>query len=399
MVTGAENRLLAALSETDQVALLSDLVSVPSAVGEEGPLAVRIASKLQEFGFDVELQTVKGARKNVIGQYRFSSPGPHLMFNGHLDTVPVSGPWSTDPHVATIKEDRLYGLGALDMKGGIAAALTVCAAAVASKAFRAGTLSFSGVIDEEAYSDGARALLERGLDDVDAIVIGEPFSGQKDNPIPVLTPGKVLYRLTTRGRAAHGFLPREGVNAVEDASRIVAALDRLHQDEHPTLGRGPVSTLKMHGGYEQYSVVVPAYCEVVVSRMIVPGETREQCRKDMENLISELGLESQVTVELVPPYYAPMEIDPSSHLFEAFADAFRAETGERPVYAPFPTITDASVFYGSGRIPTLLFGPAGGGFHQVDEFVDLRSLTSCARTYARLAARVLGTQFKSGKAH
>jgi len=394
-----EQQLLETLASGDTVALLSKLVAVPSLVGHEGPLADVIGEFLEGIGFEVRIQGVDGSRKNILGTLRYAAPGPCLMFNGHLDTVAPTDGWTMDPYCATRREDRLYGLGALDMKGGIAAALAALEAIVRSKLPLRGTLMFSGVIDEEGYSDGARALLDAGLDGVDAVIIGEPCAGTRENPVPVLTPGKVLYRLTVQGVQAHGFRPQDGVNALEEAARVIASLDRLRQTQHETLGKGPVSTLKLSGGYEEYAVVVPDHCEAIISRMIAPGETSEGCRQDLEELIDSLHLAAETTVEMIPPYYAPLETNTDHDLFRAFEGAYRDEHGRAPTYGPSVIITDASVFDGLGGIPTLVCGPAGGGIHQADEYVDLASLAACARTYARTAARFLGPDTDRAPAH
>ncbi len=384
-----ERQILAALDSIDTTALLRELIAIPSAVGNEGQLAKVIGEMLRVDGFDVRYQDVEGARRNVIGTFRFPRSGPCLMFNGHLDTVAPATDWKGDPLTAEVHNGRLHGLGALDMKGGIASSLTACKALISSGIPFRGSIMFSGVIDEEGYSSGARALVEQGLDAVDGIIIGEPCAGTKANPIPALTPGKVLYRLTVEGVQAHGFMPQEGVNAVEEAARIIAALDQLPQLEHPKLGNGPVSTLKITGGYEEYAVVVPDRCEAIISRMIVPGETSKGCKADLEALIASLKLDARATVEMVPPYYAPLETDRSAKLFRVFEEVYADEYDRPPTYGTSVVITDASVFSGLGGIPTLVFGPSGGSIHQANEYVDLASLAACTKTYALTAVRFL----------
>jgi acetylornithine deacetylase/succinyl-diaminopimelate desuccinylase-like protein len=123
--------------------------------------------------------------------------------------------------------------------------------------------------------------------------------------------------------------------------------------------------------------------------MIVPGESCESAKQDLEALIAGLDLDAEADVELVPPYYPPLETDRSARLFQVFDEVFRDEVGIDPVYGPSTIITDASVFGGEGRIPTLVFGPTGGGIHQANEYVDPDSLDRCARIYTRTALRLL----------
>lgn len=384
-----ERRILDALAGLDTIALLKRLVAVPSISGNEGELARVVGDLLRHAGCDVTFQTVEGSRCNVIGTYRFPVAGPTLMFNGHLDTVTVARGWRTDPYVATERDGCLFGLGALDMKAGIAASITAARALIAEGEGLRGTLLVTGVVDEEGYSSGARSLLTAGLSDVDAIILGEPYYGTTESPVPVLTPGKVLYRVTVKGRSAHGFLPREGVNAIDDAARIILSLPRLRRTDHPQLGIGPVCTLKVAGGYEEYAVVVPETCEAIISRMTVPGESSAQCLEDAEDLIDSLDLDSDVLVEVIPPFYEPVEADPVGPVYDDFRRAYQDELGRSPIFGHMTTITDASIFQSLAGIPTIVFGPDGGGIHQADEFVTAASVEACARIYARTAARFL----------
>ena len=220
-------------------------------------------------------------------------------------------------------------------------------------------------------------------------MIGEPCGSSSEFPIPTITAGKVLYRLTVEGKQAHGFMPSAGINAAEEMAVIISSLAGLHQLEHEVLGTGPICTLKISGGYEQYAVVVPEHCEAIISRMIVPGEDSGSCKADLEALVCSLDLAAEVTVEVIPPYYVPLQTNTSHRLFTLFDDVHRKEYGCDPCYGPSMVITDASVFCGEGGLPTLVFGPSGGAIHQANEFVDLGSLESCTRAYALTAARFL----------
>ena len=384
-----QEQVLSSLDLGNMVHVLEELIAMPSPVGHEEGMAELLGNILQRDGFDVEYQAVEGSRKNVVATYRFSTPGPCLMFNGHLDTVAPREDWDGDPYMPVSRNGRMVGLGAVDMKGGIAASIVALRALIHSGTPLCGTIMFSGVIDEEGYSKGGHALLEHGLDEVDAIIIGEPCSGTEANPVPVLVAGKVLYRLAMQGIQAHGFMPQDGVNAIEEMAVALSSLDSLHQVEYPGLGIGPISTLKIDGGYKEYAVVVPDHCEAIISRMIVPGETSETCKQDMENLMESLKLDAAFRVDMIPPYYAPLETDPSTGVFRIFADAYEREHDKAPVLGPSVIITDASVFCGLGGIPTLVYGPTGGGIHQANEYVDLGDLFTCAKVYARTAVRFL----------
>lgn len=179
------------------------------------------------------------------------------------------------------------------------------------------------------------------------------------------------------------------MNAVADASRIVAVLDRLRLKEHPLFGAGTVCTLKIEGGYKEYSMVVPEHCEVVITRLTVPGETRETCVQDMRELIDSLRLESEVKIETPPPCYDPYFLDRSTPILAPFQKVYREVVGLDPHFAGHRGIVDANVFVAEGNIPTIVFGPKGANHHCAGEYVELATLEPVARVYAETARRFL----------
>ena len=383
-----DDNLLSKLDNDYTLRLLERMIGIDSIVGNEGGLAEYLCGELHAIGLSAELQPVEPGRFNVYARLPGSGPSRRLNFCGHLDTVPVCEGWEHDPFTPVMRDGRLYGLGAADMKGGIACILTVLKAFVDSGYPFDGELSFSGVVDEEAYSKGARAMLETDLAGCDAIILAEPYSGDESRPIPLGITGKVLYELTVRGRAAHGFHPREGINAVEEAARIIAALDRLRLREHPDFGRGNTCTLKIEGGYKVYTVVVPDLCRVEINRLLVPGETTASALEDMEELVASLELQAQVEVHTKPPRYEPFLVSREEPIIEVFHHVYREMLGVEPLYAYRQGITDANVF-GERNIPCLHLGPEWGNVHQPDEYVSLEWLERLPSMYARIAAGFL----------
>jgi len=380
--------LLAKLDPEYTVRLLADMISINSVVGNEGELAHFLLAELAALGLDGELHEVERGRPNVYARLQGSGPGRRLNLNGHTDTVPVCEGWQTDPFTPVVKDGRMYGLGANDMKAGIACAMATLKAYVESGYPFRGELSFSAVIDEEAYSKGARAMMTTDLAGCDAILLAEPYSGDSDMPMPLGITGKVLYDVTVEGHAAHGFRPRLGINAVEEAARIVASLDDLPMVDHPQFGRGNTCTLKIEGGYRVYAVVVPDRCRVEINRLLVPGESAAGAVQDMESLVESLNLKATVDVRLKPPQYEPFLMRRDEAIVKIFHDVYRDEMGVEPIYTHSAGITDANVF-GERAIPCLHLGPARGNVHQPDEYVDLDWLERLPEMYALIAARFL----------
>ena len=358
--------------------LIDRLVRADSRLPVEERAARVIADEIRAAGLEPEWTEVAPGRPNVTCSARLGSRPGMVTFTGHLDTVHVAEGWGTDPFEPTERDGRLYGLGALDMKSGVACAWTAFRRLLEDRGRHAalGTIGFAATVDEEAYGAGAKALLATPYGKSDLLLLTEPFHGSgPDDPIPFVMPGKVLYRVLVHGKTSHALChPERGINAVDDAARIVAALDRLELGSHPVLGRMNYSTLKIEGGYQEYSVVVPERCEIIITRLLAPGETRQGAVAELERLVASLNLASTVTVESAPPSYEPFEIDPDHAAMQAFEAAYRVRLGRDPSLGGLLGITDANIYGGEGGIPTIIFGPKGQGLHEKDEYVELESL-------------------------
>ena len=377
------------LDDCYAVEKLKEMIRIPSVVGDEKELAHYLQDELDSLGLETELHEVQQGRPNVYARFVGERSGKRMNFNGHLDTVPVVDGWDTDPFEPVVDGNRIIGLGSNDMKGGIACILNTIRAVVESGHEFPGELSFSGVIDEEAYGEGAKAMLKTDYGKVDAIVLAEPQTADERKPTAMGITGKILYNIHVRGRAAHGFSPELGVNAVEQAGVILANLGKLRISEHPRFS-GNYSTLMIEGGYERYSVVVPAYCRFEVNRLTVPGETKESVIRDMEELINSLGLEAEVEVAVKPPYYASYVMDENELLVQVFKEAYTEVMGVKPVFAYKSSITDANTFAGEGGIPCIHLGPFDGGAHQKNEYTLLDSMPPVSKVYALMVDKFLG---------
>jgi succinyl-diaminopimelate desuccinylase len=382
--------LLKKLDDSYAVKALEEMIRIPSVVKEEKDLAEYLREKLDGLGLETELHEVEPGRPNVYARFKGAKEGRRLNLCGHTDTVPVVDGWDTDPFKPVRKNNKLYGLGSNDMKAGIACALNTIRAFVESGYKFDGELSFSGVIDEEAYGVGAKAMLRTDYGKVDAIVLGEANDGEEGSEIHLGITGKILYDIHVKGRAAHGFNPEEGINAIEEAGVILANLGKLRFKEHPRFGRGNYSTLKIEGGYKVYSVVVPASCRFEVNRLLVPGETVEYAVKDMTRLVKNLKLKSDVEVNTKPPLYAAYEMKRTEPIIKIFDEVYREVVGKAPLYNYSKSITDANTFTGEGGIPCLHLGPKPGGAHQKNEYVELDWLPLVSKMYVLIAARFLG---------
>ncbi len=380
--------LFTKLDTTYTKRILKDIIQINSIVGHEGEIAEYLKNELENLGINCELHEVEPGRPNVYANITSKQLTRRIHFNGHIDTVPAIG-WDNDPFNPIIADGKLYGLGSCDMKAGIACILNMLRAFVESDYPLEGELSFSGVIDEEGYSKGAKALLQTDYSKVDAIVIAEPYPGNEQKPIPLGETGKILYEINVHGKAAHGFSPHLGINAIEELGKILANLNKLPLQKHPKFGTGSYSTLKIEGGYETYAVVVPVFARAEINRLLVPGETSRTAISDMEELIESLNLNASVEVQTKPPTYQPYIISKEDPIIQIFDTIYHEIMGSPPKYGYVNGVDDANVFMGEGNIPCLLLGPPPEMAHQKNEYVELSWLPKLSKMYTKIAVNFL----------
>ena len=334
----------------------------------EAKAAHALAEWMDRAGLEVHIEEVVPRRPNVVGVARGSGGGRTLILNGHLDTVGLLEP---DGGLAPrIEVGRLYGRGAYDMKGSLAAMAT--AGVECAQLGLRGDVIVAAVADEEAASIGTEALLEGWR--ADAAIVAEPT----DERLCIAHRGWLAFDIETAGRAAHGSRPDLGIDAIAKMGRVlveVEALDRALQARaaHRLLGTGSVHASLIEGGQEYSSY--PAQCLLKGERRTVPGEHREEVEAELRSLLGDSG------ASIAFPFGRdPMEVSAD----EEIVRAVQAQTGSDEVFgAPF--WTDAALFVEAG-IPAILFGPRGDGAHAAVEWVDLASVERCRDLYVAVAA-------------
>jgi succinyl-diaminopimelate desuccinylase len=370
-------------ADPDEAAELTGaLVRIRSYPGEEAAAQGLVAGWLDREGIeDVETVTAAAGRPNVVARFE-NGEGPTLLLNGHIDTVLAVEGWSGDPWQGWRDGDRFHGLGACDMKSGLAAGMLVIRALARRPDLWRGTVIFTSVIDEEAYSDGARALIADGIT-ADACVVLE---SSWDEPA-IGSMGKLLVRADVTGKAGHASFPGQGVNAAVEAARFVTQLERLTLGTHPRITASQC-VLSLQSGNEQYVITVPEKARVIINRHTVPGMTGEWVVEEMRQLAESLESPATFDFAIDPPYYPSWDMHPDHPLVKSFARAYQAETGEPPTFG-YHGFGDANLFAGEAGFPTVQFGPRGGNFHAADEWVDVPSIAAAVRVVLRLATEIL----------
>jgi acetylornithine deacetylase len=373
--------------------LLSNLVAINSANPDlvpgspgEWEIAHFIAEWLRGAGLEVQLIDSAGGRPNVVGIARGrrsraagTGDGRTLLLNGHMDTVGAGE--MLRPHEPVIRDGRLYGRGAYDMKGGLAACMTAIAAA-RQHPLR-GDVIFTGVVDEEYASIGTADLARRFH--ADGAIVAEFTELQ----LILAHKGFVWLEVETRGTAAHGSRPDLGVDAISKMGRVLVGLEQLAQDlrsagGHPLLGTGSVHASLIHGGRELSSY--PESCVLSVERRTLPGESAEQAEAELSRIVGDLqradaSFKAAVRRGLDRP---PMETSPEAGIAKTIAGAAAGVLGHAAQVAGVPFWTDAAILTEAG-IPSVLFGPSGAGAHAIEEWVDLSSVQACADIYLATA--------------
>jgi acetylornithine deacetylase len=371
------------------IALLKDLVAidsvnpslVPGARGE-ADVARRIAAELMAIGLAVDITEVAPGRPNVVGTLDGRAPGRALMLCGHVDTVGVAG--MEKPFDPVEDGGRLYGRGAQDMKGGVAAMIGAARAIAESGGLAAGRVIVAAVIDEEHASLGAEALVAKFH--ADAGVVTEPT----DLDVAVAHKGFQWVELETRGRAAHGSRPREGRDAIVRMGRVLAALERLDRSlqdgrTHPLLGTASLHASTIAGGGEWSSY--PDRCRLRVERRTLPGEPASAALDEANAIMAAAAREDPEFEGDAMPVFGrdPYEIDPAHPLPALLAEA-AAGAGHDASRVGMTFWTDAAIL-GAAGIPSVLFGPGGAGLHSAVEYVRLRDVAVCRDALVALARR------------
>lgn len=379
--TGIDAWLEMLFTDDEAAALTSELVAVRSYPGEEGGVQRRVAEWLAAHGLQPELQATEGDRQNIIVRVE-NGEGPTLLLNGHVDIVLAVEGWATDPWAPHRDGDRLYGLGACDMKSGVAAAMLATRALHEQRDHWRGTVIFSSVVDEEAYSIGARALIASGLQADYCLVTESCWASPCLGSI-----GKTLVRVDVAGKAAHATWPWEGINAATEAAKLAARLDEIPLREHPRM-RGSRCVLSFMSGNDQYVITVPEKARVIVNRMIVPGESQESVLAEVRGLAATLDSPAAFDVAVDPPYYPPWETSTEHPLARSLASAYAAEAGHAPDWGYWGS-GDTNLFAEEAGIPTAMIGPRGDNFHQANEWVDVPSIAATSRVLTRVALDLL----------
>lgn len=329
-------------------------------------------------------EEVMPGRKNLMARIGAENPGPSMTCICHMDTVMLGEGWDkeTPPLGAVIKEGRMYGRGACDMKSGLACALSAFKAVLERSAMEGRPpkrpITFIGTVDEEDFMRGVEAAIRSGwVKKEDWLLDTEPTDGQ----IQVAHKGRTWFELTVDGVTAHASTPWKGADAVAAMAEIICQIRRSIEacPEHPDLGRSTVTFGQITGGYRPY--VVPDHCKVWIDmRLTPPIDTRkavQMVEKAVEKASQAVpGTHGRYVITGDRPY---VEKDDRSPLLRALKRAVRRGTGKEAVVGAFNGYTDTAVIAGTlGNHNCMSYGPGSLEMaHKPNEYVPWEDVKRC----------------------
>lgn len=384
------------------VRLAQNLIGSRSYSGEEKETADRLKTYMEQSGVydDVSID----AYGNVIGHIKGAKPGPKLLFDGHIDTVPVGNEqdWKHAPFAAEISDGKLYGRGAADMKGAVAA-FTVAAELFARECEKkfAGDIYIAGVVHEECFEGVAARSISASVAP-DYVVIGEA----SELNLNVGQRGRAEIVVETYGVPAHSANPEKGVNAVYKMCKAIQAIQEIIPPEQEALGKGILELTDVKSSPYPGASVVPEYCRATYDRRLLVGETKESVLQPIIDKLEKLK-ETDPQFAYRVSYATGKELCYTGNeitgerffpgwLFaeeENYIRDIRAELNERGFFPQITTYnfcTNGSHYAGEAGIKTIGMGPACESLaHTIDEYVEVSDLTAVSECYVGIMKALL----------
>ena len=320
------------------------------------------------------------------------------MLNAHLDTVEICEGWTKDPLGAEVEGDKMYGVGALDMKGGAAAIMLAVEAFNKTIDQFNGEILYTFVSDEEGpFGLGTDNLILDGYtEDADVAIVTEPSGGFAGVEFPCLclgARGGWKYTVDLKGRSAHGANPEKGINAITEASKILLEIEKAESETHEKLGPGATCVIEFGGGGAPLSV--PDRASFSVFRHVTIGEDKSYIRKEVQKAIKRADIEGEAHIKFrEAPHkkcdgFLPYVVSESNPYTQIFKKSVSEATGKEAQVAYFQSVGDFNYLGARAKLPTFVFGPNGENYHGADEYVKLSTVVETARVVYDYLVRIL----------
>lgn len=386
------------------IALCQELIQTKSYSGEEDLVAAQLRQVFEKIGYDEVFADEYG---NIIGHIKGNRPGKAILFDGHIDTVPVpdQSKWLHAPFGGELEDGKIYGRGASDMKGAVSAMILGAHyfAEDCQKDF-AGDIYVAGVVHEECFEGIAARQISECIRP-DYVVIGEASElnlkrGQR---------GRAEIIVETQGKSAHSANPQAGINAVYKMAELISEIRKIQTPNHEVLGQGILELTDIKSSPYPGASVVPDYCRVTYDRRLLVGETKELVIKPITDLIKELqnhdpelvanayfstGTEKCYTgATIVGERFFPGWLYEEDDDFVQIAFRGLCDVGLKPLITQYSFCTNGSHYAGEAAIKTIGFGPSRENLaHTIDEYIEVDQLLKATAGYYG----ILQSVFQSG---
>ena len=388
-----ESRLFTPELETGIVALAQSLVRIKSLPGQEAE-AIKFAEQtMMALGYD---EVTIDAMGNVLG--RIGNGEKSILLDAHLDTVAVNdaAEWAVPPFSGEVRNGRLHGRGSVDMKSAAAAAIYAGIVAKNSGLAEGKTIYVScTVMEEDCDGENLKHLFQERNLRPDCVLICEP----SNNQIMLGHKGKAQIAITTHGVSAHGAAPEKGRNAIYEMAEIIQRVEKLNGELVGRNGRKGTLVMSQISSASASLNAVPTECEVYLDRRMIPGETEETVRQEMDQLIA--GKQASWAVGVLhktswtgqevryEPFHLAWEIARDHPLTQACVAAYRETFGAEPVEFGFWDFSTNAVTPVSLGIPTIGFGPGDYQLaHMRDESCEISQIVTACRFYVNVIKHI-----------
>ena len=379
--------------EEQVISLCQKLIQQKSYSGEESGVVGVLSENMKQMGFDEVTVDKYG---NIIGCIKGNRPGKKVLFDGHIDTVPVTeeAEWLYPPFAAEIHDGKIYGRGTSDMKGAVAA-MTCAASNYAKDTGKdfAGEIYVAGVVHEECFEGVAAREISKNVRP-DYVVIGEASQlnlkiGQR---------GRAEIVIETFGKPCHSANPEKGINAVYKMAKVIGAIRTLVPTHHPVLGDGILELTDIKSAPYPGASVVPEYCRATYDRRLLVGETKESVLEPINGLLEKLMAEDP-ELRVKASYavgrercHTGNEIEGERFfpgwLYDKDDDFVQAvytkltDKGFTPEITQYNFCTNGSHYAGEAKIKTFGLGPSRENLaHTLNEYVEIEQLTKVTECY------------------
>ena len=420
-------RIFKGIKRNELIQMTQSLIRIPSVRRQEGlggeeEVALFLADYLKEIGLDVVVEEVEPRSPNVMAVLQGRREGPCLMFECHTDVVTEgdASEWKHGPFEGERQGNRIYGRGACDTKGNLAAAVLAIQAISRLDFPFHGKILLGILADEEGMMKGVKHFIRQGwASGVNAAIVCEPV----DNRVCITQKGAIRAELITSGKMSHGAMPLAGLNPIPPMMSSLEKIRQLEADEIERLGKDPFlgypsitpTVLQAPAKGEPQLNVIPSQCRALLDIRTIPGQSHQTLKAHLQNMVEEeeksvraglksgplkeireklhKGLSKGIAFEAKIDFFEDRPWTKTSRdepIVQAVSEAYRSIAGKKPIYGGVPGATDGTFLSAWAGIPIVTIGAGKWTIpHQKDEWVSVEALFLTAKLYAASAMNFL----------